>query len=141
MQKIVVGLIMAGVLALLGLFVAPRTSAQASGNCPAGFTSAKAAVDDPEDVNRDGFVCEQPTVQSPTLVFTFKVDNSGYPCPGSSSGTPLAPNGPFVLVANPPGVAPDRNCNALACLKAFSTSNGGFHQVLIDDKGPRGVCP
>ena len=141
MQKIVVGLIMAVVLAVVGFFVAPRTSAQASGDCPAGFTLAQTVGDDPEDVNRDGFVCEQRTVQSATLVFTFKVDNSGYPCPGSSSGTPLAPNGPFVLVANAPGVAPDRNCNALACLKAFFTPNGGFHQVLIDDKGPRGVCP
>jgi hypothetical protein len=141
MQRIVVGLMTAAALAFIGFFLAPRTSAQASGSCPGGFTLAKTSGDDPEDINRDGLVCEQPTAQSATLVFTFKVDNSGYPCPGSSSGTPLAPNGPFILVANQPGVAPDRNCNGLACLKPFFTPNGGFHQVLIDDKGPPGICP
>jgi len=141
MQRIVMSLIMAAVLGFVAFFVAPRTSAAASNDCPAGFTLAQTSADDPEDVNRDGRVCQQRTAQSPTLVSIFKVDNSGYPCPGSSSGDPLAPNTPFVPVANACGAAPDRNNNGVACLKAFFTPSGGFHQVLVDDKGPGGICP
>jgi hypothetical protein len=142
MQRIVVGLIMAAVLGFVGFFAAPRATAQAPSSCPAGFTLAKTGGDDPEDVDRDGYVCQQLTAQSATLVFAFKVDNSGYPCPGSSSGTLFEPNGPFVPVQPYPiGVAPDRNCNAMVCAKQFFTPSGGFHSVLIDDKGPRGVCP
>jgi hypothetical protein len=141
MQKMTLGLVTAVLLAAIGFLTVPSTSAQASNNCPAGFTVTQTGVNDPEDVNLDRYVCEQRIAQSDTLVSTFKVDNSGYPCPGSSNGTPLEPNGPFVLVFNPPGVRPDRNCNALACAKAFFTRSGGFHQVLIDDKGPAGVCP
>ena len=141
MQRLGFAFIVAALLSVVGFLMVPRASAQGSSNCPAGFSLTQTTADDPEDVNQDGIVCAQQTAQSPTLVFTFKVDNSGYPCPGSASGTALAPSGPFVLVANPPGVAPDRNCNSLACLKAFFTPSGGFHQVLVDDKGPKGVCP
>jgi hypothetical protein len=138
MQKIVIGSIMAAVIAFGGFIVAPSMSAQASAACPAGFTIAQTSGDDPEDVNRDGRVCQQPIPQSDTLVFTFKVDNSGYPCPGSATGTPLSPSGPFVSVPFfPPGAAPDRNCNGLVCIKPFFTPSGGFHQVTVDDKGPR----
>lgn len=142
MQRIVVGLIIAAVLGFVGLIVAPRTSAAASNDCPAGFTLAQTSGDDPEDVNRDGRVCQQRIAQSDTLVSTFKVDNSGYPCPGSSSGTLTEPNGPFVYLPTnqAPGTPPDRNCNGFACYKQFFTSSGGFHSVAVDDKGPGGVC-
>jgi hypothetical protein len=141
MQKLVVGVVMAAVLAVVGFLMAPHTSAQAAGACPSGFKLIQTSGGDSEDVDTDGYVCEQRTTQSDTIVTSFRVDNSGSVCPGSSSGTPLAPNGPFVPVFNPPGVKPDRNCNAVVCMKAFFTNNMGFHQVVIDDKGPGGVCP
>jgi hypothetical protein len=134
-----------GAAILVGLITlvmsATRVAAQSdSSDCPAGFTAVTTSSNDPLDVNLDGIVCEQRDVRSDTLVYSVRVDNSGSPCPVEPPGSFLEPNSPFTPVANPIGTPPDQNCNGVACLKLF-VAGKNLHAVLIDDKGPRGICP
>lgn len=140
MRRILAAAAGAAILAGLIALTTKATAQSGSSNCPAGFKLVTTSSDDPLDVNLDRLVCEQLDVRSDTLVYSMRVDNSGFPCPAGPSGGFLEPNSPFMLVPNPIGSPPDRNCNAAACLKLFTTRTD-LHAVAIDDKGPSGMCP
>ena len=88
------------------------SSARAQGSCDLGFALTNGGV--PEaDLNGDGLTCEFNTIDSVSGVWTtFALDNAP-PAPTTVNGCPDS----FESIPWVPGMTPDRNGDAIICVK------------------------
>ena len=135
MNKGVVVRTLAAFLLAAALLTVPST-AQAQSACDPDFTLTSGGVAE-ADLNGDGLTCEVTGIDSVTGgLITLALDNAPadqasttFGCPDQhrdAAGNPSSGFNPFPW---DPGMEPDRNNNAIVCIKELP----GFREVIIDD--------